>query len=110
MRRLHALILMLAALSLIAAGCGSGNSGGGNSGGGSGGGTPSTKDQAIQKCKDEAQKISDPNARDAALKACAGDRSGAASALKQQCLDQAQQLPAGSARDQAIAGCDKIKG
>ena len=79
-------------------------------GGGSGGGTPSTKDEAIQKCKDAAQKISDPNGRDAALKACEGDRSGAASALKQQCLDQAQQLPAGSARDQAVKACDKIKG
>jgi hypothetical protein len=103
MRRLHAFLLMLAALSLIAAGCGSDN-------GGSGASTPTTKDEAVQRCKDEAQKISDPNARDAAEKACSGDRSGATQSLKQQCLDNASSLPAGNARDQAKAACEKIGG
>ena len=103
MRRLHVFLLMLAALTFIAAGCGDDNGDGG-------GGTPSTKDQAIQKCKDEAQKINDPQARDAAEKACAGDKQGATDALKQQCLDQANSLPEGSARDQATAACNKIGG
>jgi hypothetical protein len=98
MRRLHVFLLMLAALSLLAftaAGCGSDS-------------TPSTKADAVQKCKDEAKKINDANARDAAEKACAGDKKGATDAVKRQCLDQANSLPAGSARDQATAACNKI--
>jgi|tagenome__1003787_1003787.scaffolds.fasta_scaffold20522217_3 hypothetical protein len=97
MRRLPAIILLLCALSLvaIAAGCGSDD-------------TPDNKSEAIAKCKDEAKKISDSNARDAAEKACAGDKEGATNAIKQTCLDQAKQLPAGSTRDQATAACDKI--
>lgn len=102
MRRLHVFLLILASLALIAAGCGDDNGGGGNA--------PQNKDEAIQKCKDEAAKIDDANARDAAEKACAGDKKGATDALKQQCLDNAKQVPAGSARDQATAACDRIGG
>jgi hypothetical protein len=100
MRRLHVFLLLLAALSLIAitaSACGSDS-------------TPSNKSEAVQKCKDEAKKISDANARDAAEKACAGDKQGAVDAVKRQCLDQANSLPAGSARDQATTACNKIGG
>jgi hypothetical protein len=93
---------MLAALSLIAAGCGSDGGGGGDA--------PKTKDEAVQRCKDEAAKIDDANARDAAEKACAGDKQGATDAIKQQCLDNANSVPAGSGRDQAVAACNKIGG
>jgi predicted outer membrane protein len=100
MRRLPAILLLLAALFLIAAaGCGGGSDS-----------TPDNKQEAIQRCKDEAAKISDSNARDAAEKACAGDKQGAQDAVKRQCLDQANSLPAGSARDQAVAACNKIGG
>src|SRR3954468_6029489 len=98
MRRLHVFLLLLCAVSLlafVAAGCGSGD-------------TPNNKSEAIAKCKDEAKKISDTNARDAAEKACSGDKEGATSAIKKQCLDQANSFPEGSARDQAKAACEKI--
>jgi hypothetical protein len=100
MRRLHVFLLLLCAVSLlafVATGCGSDD-------------VPGNQSNARQKCKDEAKKISDSNARDAAEKACAGDKQGAIDAIKQQCLDQAKSLPAGSAQDQATAACDKIGG
>src|SRR5215204_2589796 len=84
MRRLHVFLLLLAALTFIAAGCGDDNDD-----------TPDNRSEAVQKCKDEAKKIDDSNARDA---------------IKQQCLDQANGLPEGSVRDQAVAACDKIGG
>ena|SRR5829696_178681 len=99
MRRLHVFLLLLAALTFIAAGCGDDNDD-----------TPDNRSEAVQKCKDEAKKIDDSNARDAAEKACAGDKEGAQDAIKQQCLDQANGLPEGSVRDQAVAACDKIGG
>jgi len=99
MRRLHVFLLMLAALTFIAAGCGDDSDD-----------TPDNRSEAVEKCKEEAKKIDNDNARDAAEKACAGDKEGATDAVKQACLDQAKSLPEGSARDQATAACDKIGG
>ena len=99
MRRLHVFLLLLAALTFTAtaAGCGSDD-------------TPDNRSEAVDKCKEEAKKIDDSNARDAATKACEGDKEGATDAIKQQCLETAQQLPEGSARDTAISRCNAIGG
>ena len=92
--RLRVLILLLATCGVLAACGGDGNDD-----------TPDNRGEAVEKCKDEAAKISDPDARKAAEAACEGDREGARDAIVEQCLEQARQIPDPNARKQAEDGC-----
>jgi hypothetical protein len=123
-KRLLSLLAILATCGVLAAGCGDDdNDGGGNGGdnapafggesGGGGGGsddTPDNKDEAIDRCYEEAKKL-EGQARETAEAGCkaadTGDTDELKEEAKQQCLDAAKQIPEGPSRQQAEDACDR---
>lgn len=93
LRRLHVLLLLLAACGLLAAGCGGDDD------------TPDTKGEAQQECLDQAGRINDPDARKVAEEACNGNADKARDAAVKQCLDVAKNLPEGDQRKKAEDAC-----
>jgi hypothetical protein len=105
-RRLFVIALLACALGVVIAGCG----------GGDDDNTTSTanKDTAIQRCKDEAAKVSNPDVRKRAEALC--DKAGTTSTPTtstggadrvQQCLDFVKQIPNDNARKRAEAACKR---
>jgi hypothetical protein len=101
--RIHALALLICACGLLAAGCGDSKDD-----------TPANTTEAIQKCRDEAGKIGNAQAREAAEAACgaakgdgSGNRSGqdVKDAAVKQCLDAARSIPDSNARKRIAAAC-----
>jgi hypothetical protein len=130
MKRLMSVLAMLAAAMVLAAGCGDDDNDGGGGGGGSdspnigdttpsdtGGGntdaTPDNKDEAIDKCYEEAKKL-EGQARETAEAGCkaadTGDTDELKDEAKQQCLEGAKQIPDEAARQQAEENCEKLGG
>jgi hypothetical protein len=124
MKRLLALLATLAACMVFAVGCGDddddgGNGNGGNapafggdtSGGGSADDTPDNKDEAIDKCYEEAKKL-EGQQRETAEAGCkaadTGDTDELKDEAKEQCLDAAEQVPDDAARQQAEDACEKL--
>lgn len=118
MKRLLSLLAVLAASAVFAAGCGDDN----NDGGGTGGvGTPSgetqnqdapdNKDEAIDRCFEEADKL-EGQAKETAEASCraaeTGDTDEVKEEAKQQCLESAKQIPDEAARQQAEDACEKF--
>ena len=125
-KRLLSVLAMLAASLVFAVGCGDddddgggGSNGGGNTpsvGGDSGGGgsaddTPDNKDEAIDRCYEEAKKL-EGQARETAEAGCkaadTGDTDELKDEAKKQCLDSAKQIPDEAARKQAEDACEKF--
>lgn len=126
MKRLLTLLATLAASAIFAAGCGGddNDSGGGGGDGGSpvSGDTQSTdtpnKDEAIDRCYEEAKKL-EGQARETAEAGCKAADTGDTEALeqeaneqkdeaKQQCLDATKQIPDEAQRKQAEDACEKF--
>ena len=120
MKRLLGLLAVLAASAVFAVGCGDDN----NDGGGTGGvGTPSgetqsqpadapdSKDEAIDRCFEEADKL-EGQAKETAEASCraaeTGDTDEVKEEAKQQCLESAKQIPDEAARQQAEDACEKF--
>ena len=125
-KRLLSVLAMLAASLVFAVGCGGddddggggGNTsgdtpsvGGGSSGGGSSDDTPDNKDEAIDRCYEEAKKL-EGQARETAEAGCkaadTGDTDELKDQAKQQCLDATKQIPDEAARKQAEESCEKF--
>jgi len=66
------------------------------------------KQEAVERCREEARKIEDPAARDTALAACEGDREKTEERARRQCLEIARQIPEGPARERAEQGCERV--
>lgn len=98
-------LALLLACGLIAAGCGSSS----KSSSTAPSQTPTTKDQAIQLCTENAKKISDAGARRTAEAACQAAATGNTSAVKaaahQQCLSATRAIPDAGARAAAQQRC-----
>jgi hypothetical protein len=125
MKRLLTLLAALAASAIFAAGCGDDNDGGGGGDGGNplSGDTqpqdaPGSKDEAIDRCYEEARK-QEGEAREAAEAGCKAAETNDPSAIeeqveeerdkaKQQCLDSAKQIPDEAARKQAEDACEQF--
>ncbi|HEX8054094.1 MAG TPA: hypothetical protein VF517_13970 [Thermoleophilaceae bacterium] len=126
MKRLLGLMATLIVAAVFAVGCGGDDDDGGGSGtdapsvgetapseGGGSGGTdqPDNKDEAIDRCYEEAKKL-EGQARETAEAGCkaadTGDTDQLKDEAKQQCLDSAKQIPDEAARKQAEQTCDTI--
>jgi hypothetical protein len=122
-KRLLSVLAVLTASLVFAVGCGDDNdgSGGNNSGGdtpGVGGGTsgggssdqPENKDEAVDRCYEEAKKL-EGQARETAEAGCKAADTGDTDELKdearKQCLDAAKQIPDEAARKQAEDSCEQ---
>lgn len=124
-KRLLSVLAVLVASLVFAVGCGDDNNdsggggdsgdtpsvGGGTSGGGSTDATPDNKDEAIDRCYEEAKKL-EGQARETAEAGCkaadTGDTDELKEQAKQQCLDSAKQIPDEAARKQAEESCEKF--
>ena len=129
-RLLSVLAVLAASLTFAAAGCGDDDGGGGGNGGGdtpsvgggssdtggdTGGGSaddqPDSKDEAIDRCYEEAKKL-EGQARETAEAGCkaadTGDTDELKDEAKEQCLESAKQIPDDAARKQAEESCEKI--
>lgn len=118
-KRMFTLIAVLAAAMVFAVGCGgddNGGDGGGNGGGAVSGGTTSTdapanKDEAIDRCYEEADKL-DGDAKETARASCRAAETGNTDEVKEkakeQCLESAKQIPDEAARKQAEDACKKF--
>jgi hypothetical protein len=95
------LAVVLCAMALIAAGCGGGDDNKSSS---------STTSDAVQKCKDAAGKINNPDARKRAEDACNAveNGGGGTGTLVQQCLDAAKRISNADARKRAETACRKL--
>lgn len=126
MKRLLTLLATLVASAIFAVGCGGDDNDGG--GGGDGGNpisgdtqpadAPDDKDEAIDRCYEEAKKL-EGQARETAEAGCKAAETGDTEALeqeaeeqtdeaKQQCLDSAKQIPDEAARKQAEEACEQF--
>jgi hypothetical protein len=121
-KRLLSVLAMLAASLVFAVGCGDDDDGGGGGNGGGdtpsvGGGStsggsdqPDNKDEAIDRCYEEAKKLQG-EARETAEAGCKAADTGDTDELKdqarQQCLDAAKQIPDEAARKQAEDSCEQ---
>lgn len=108
-KSLIGLMLVLFCIGLFAAaGCGSDDKKS-SSGGSAPVGAPATKDEAIQRCLDEAKKLPDADSRKTAEAACKAASSGNTNAVKEaarkQCLDAAKGIPDATARKTAEDQC-----
>ena len=92
MGRLAAALLALAAAALLAAGCGDDDSGGGGESGGGGGGAggkvttqeaPKSRDEAIDRCYEDADRL-EGQARATARSACKAAETGDTSEIRKQ--------------------------
>jgi hypothetical protein len=115
-KRLLGLLATLAAAAILATGCGSDNKKSDSGGATPNVGTtstdaPKTKSDAVQRCKDEANKLSG-DAKDTALASCkaieTGNTSDVKAKAKKQCLDATKQITDANARKQAEAACNKF--
>ena len=119
-----ALLATLAAAMVLAVGCGDDDDGGDSGGGGadtsigetSGGGgeatdAPKSKDEAIQRCYEEARKLQG-DAKETAEASCraaeTGDTDEVKEKAKEQCLESVKQIPDKAARDQATQACEQF--
>ena len=120
LKRLLTLLATLAASAIFAVGCGGddNDSGGGDGGNGNpvSGDTqpqdaPDSKDEAIDRCYEEADKL-EGQAKETAEASCraaeTGDTDEVKEEAKQQCLDSAKQIPDEAARKQAEDACEKF--
>jgi hypothetical protein len=128
MKRLLTLLATLVASAIFAAGCGGDDNDGGGDGGGGGGSpvsgeqqstdAPDSKDEAIDRCYEEAKK-QEGQARETAEAACKAAETGDTDAIeeeveeqkddvKKQCLESAKQIPDEAARKQAEDACEKF--
>jgi hypothetical protein len=126
MRRMITLLATLAAAMVFAVGCGDDDDGGGDGGGGGGADTsigepgggetgtqdaPKSKDEAIQRCYEEAKKL-EGEAKETAEASCraaeTGDTDEVKERAKEQCLESAKQIPDEAARKQAEDACEKF--
>ena len=119
MKRLLTLLAALAASAVFAAGCGGDdNDGGGGNDTGSpvSGDTqssdqPNNKDEAIDRCYEEADKLSGDQ-KETAEASCRAAETGNTDEIKEkakeQCLDSAKQIPDEAARKQAEDACEKF--
>ena len=100
---LAAFLAALLALAAIAAGCGGEDVAKEASG----------FNDAIEQCREEAEKIEDDEARRTAEEACDAAESGETDdlrdAAKDQCLDEARQTSDPDARREAEEACNQIK-
>jgi hypothetical protein len=114
----NGLLACLFAVAALAAGCGgddnkSDTSGGG--GGGGGGNTPTSVNEAVKQCLEQAKTVGDKEARKTAEEACkaakSGDTSKVKEAAKHECLKAVEQIPdsAKSQKDEAMKRCEAIK-
>ena len=130
-KRLLTLLAALAASAALVAGCGDDdNDGGGGDGGGQigpgatqedGGSTDGdskkddtpTEDEAIDRCYEEADKLSG-QAKETARASCraaeTGDTGELQEEVREQCLDAAKQFPDAAARKQAEDACKELGG
>jgi hypothetical protein len=125
-KRLLTLLATLVAAAVFAAGCGGDDNDGG--GGGDGGGpvsgdtqpqdAPNSKEEAIDRCYEEARK-QEGQARETAEASCKAAETGDTEALEQEaeeqkedvrehCLDSAKQIPDEAARKQAEEACKQF--
>lgn len=118
LKRLLVLLATLAASAVFAVGCGDDDDDGGNGNGGSpvSGDTtstdaPASKDEAIDRCYEEADKL-EGDAKETAEASCraaeTGDTDEVKEKAKEQCLDSAKQIPDEAARKQAEDACEKF--
>ena len=119
MKRLLVLLATLAASAVFAVGCGGDDDDGGGDGGGGNpvsGDTqpqdaPDSKDEAIDRCYEEADKL-EGQAKETAEASCraaeTGDTDEIKEKAKQQCLDSAKQIPDEAARKQAEDACEQF--
>ena len=123
-KRMLTLLAVLAAAMVFAVGCGDDDDGG-NGGGGAdtsigettapeGTGSddaPKSKDEAIQRCYEEAKKL-EGSAKETAEASCraaeTGDTDEVKEKAKEQCLESAKQIPDAAARQQAEDACEKF--
>jgi hypothetical protein len=122
-KRMLTLLATLAAAMVFAVGCGDDDDDGGGNGGGGGGadtgiGDPSgdsgdtpSRDEAIQRCYEEAKKL-EGDAKETAEASCraaeTGDTDEVKERAKEQCLESAKQIPDEAARQQAEDACEKF--
>ena len=118
-RRWLTLLATLAASAVFAVGCGDDDDDGGGNGGGLGdtqqqtdtGDAPDNKDEAIDRCFEEADKLSG-DAKENAEAACRAAETGDTDEIKEkaqeQCLESAEQIPDEAARQQAEDACEKL--
>lgn len=121
MKRLLTMLATFAASAIFAVGCGGDDNDGGGGGDGGGGNpvsgdttpqdAPESKDEAIDRCFEEARKL-EGQAKETAEASCraaeTGDTDDLKEEAKEQCLEAAKQFPEGSARDQAEDACEKV--
>jgi hypothetical protein len=113
----NGLFACLLAVAALAAGCGSDdNSSSDTSGGGGGGGsTPTSVNEAVKQCLDQAKSVDDKDAQKTAVEACkaakSGDTGKVKDAAKTECLKVVEQIPdsAASQKEQAKKRCEAIK-
>ena len=119
-KRMLTLLATLAAAMVFAVGCGDDDDDGGNGGGGGpadiGETTgaedePKSKDEAIERCYEEAKKL-EGSAKETAEASCraaeTGDTDEVKEKAKEQCLESAKQIPDAAARQQAEDACEKF--
>ena len=125
-KRFLTLLAALASAAILAVGCGDDDGGGGGGGKTSDSGgplqnapgndsgaddTPDSKDEAIDKCYEEADKL-EGQAKETARAGCKAADTGDTSDLKQeakkQCLESTKQIPDAAARKQAEDACNKV--
>jgi hypothetical protein len=116
-KRLLGLLATLAAAAILATGCGSDDKKDTSTGGGATPGisqtdsAPKTKDDAVKRCNDEANKL-DGQAKKTAQASCkaieTGNTDDIKAQAKKQCLDATKQIPDANARKQAEAACNKF--
>ena len=121
-KRMLTLLATLAAAMMFAVGCGDDDDDNGDSGGGGGADTsigdtsgsddaPKSKDEAIQRCYEEAKKL-EGSAKETAEASCraaeTGDTDEVKEKAKEQCLESAKQIPDEAARQQAEDACEKF--
>jgi hypothetical protein len=114
-KRLLGLLATLAAAAILATGCGSdskkSNSSTPNVGATTTTNAPTTKADAVQRCKDEANKLTG-QAKQTALASCnaieTGNNNGVKAQAKKQCLDATKQITDANARKKAEAACNKF--
>lgn len=128
MKRLLTVLATLAASAIFAVGCGGDDNDGGGGGGDQNpvsGGTqdaPDNKDEAVDRCYEEAKKL-EGQARETYEAGCKAADTGDTDAIeqeaqeqkeeatdkaKQQCLDSLDQIPDEAARKQAEEACEKF--
>ncbi|HEX8745412.1 MAG TPA: hypothetical protein VF712_19965 [Thermoleophilaceae bacterium] len=119
-KRMLTLLATLAAAMMFAVGCGDDDDDGDNGGSGgadtsigetSGSDAPKSKDEAIQRCYEEARKL-EGDAKETAEASCraaeTGDTDEVKEKAKEQCVESVKQIPDEAARKRAQEECEKL--